>query len=176
MMPGRFDPERTLAAIARLKPTVLIAVPTLFRRLLAMGDMLERYDLRSLRMGMSSGEPLPEDTLRTRTGAARHRDLRLPRPDRDSYFHESRSHEEARIARLPAGRACGDGLNDEGRRAKPHEIGHLVIRADDPGLCLGYRGRPEIWSQTQKDGWYYTKDLAIATRTDTCGMRPVRTI
>jgi acyl-coenzyme A synthetase/AMP-(fatty) acid ligase len=51
-------------------------------------------------------------------------------------------------------------LNDEGRQAEVNEIGHLVIRADDPGLCLGYRDRPEIWSQTQKNGWYYTKDLA----------------
>ena len=43
-------------------------------------------------------------------------------------------------------------LTDEGHEAPVNEIGHLVIRADDPGLCLGYRGRPEIWSQTQKDG------------------------
>ena len=65
MTPGRFDPERTLAAIDRLKPTVLIAVPTLFRRLLALGEALKSYDLSSLRMGMSSGEPLPDDTLRS---------------------------------------------------------------------------------------------------------------
>jgi acyl-coenzyme A synthetase/AMP-(fatty) acid ligase len=45
MTPGRFDPERTLAAIHRLRPTVLIAVPTLFRRLLALGDALQSYDL-----------------------------------------------------------------------------------------------------------------------------------
>jgi acetyl-CoA synthetase len=51
-------------------------------------------------------------------------------------------------------------LNDEGEEAAINEIGHLVIRADDPGLCLGYRGRSDIWSQTQKNGWYYTKDLA----------------
>ena len=57
--------EGTLAAIDRLKPTVLIAVPTLFRRLLALGEALKSYDLSSLRMGMSSGEPLPEDTLRS---------------------------------------------------------------------------------------------------------------
>ncbi len=51
-------------------------------------------------------------------------------------------------------------LNDEGREAQVNEIGHLVIRADDPGLTLGYRGRPDIWSATQKNGWYYTNDLA----------------
>ena len=160
MMPGRFDPERTLAAIARLKPTVLIAVPTLFRRLLAMGDMLDTYDLSSLRMGMSSGEPLPDDTLRS----ARERlgieiyDC-LGQTEIHIFMNPDPTKKLGSLG-LPLEGHVVTVLNDEGREAKPHEIGHLVIRADDPGLCLGYRGRPEIWSQTQKDGWYYTKDLA----------------
>jgi acyl-coenzyme A synthetase/AMP-(fatty) acid ligase len=160
MMPGRFDPERTLAAIARLKPTVLIAVPTLFRRLLAMGDMLETYDHSSLRMGMSSGEPLPDDTLRS----ARERlgieiyDC-LGQTEIHIFMNPDPTKKLGSLGRPLDGHVVTI-LNDEGAEAKPHEIGHLVIRADDPGLCLGYRGRPEIWSETQKDGWYYTKDLA----------------
>jgi acyl-coenzyme A synthetase/AMP-(fatty) acid ligase len=160
MTPGRFDPERTLAAIDRLRPTVLIAVPTLFRRLLALGSALEGYNLSSLRMGMSSGEPLPDDTLRS----AREQ-LRIE-------IYDCLGQTEIHIFMNPdPGRKLGslgrplDGhvvtiLNDEGREAEVNEIGHLVIRADDPGLCLGYRGRPDIWSQMQKNGWYYTKDLA----------------
>jgi benzoate-CoA ligase len=160
MTPGRFDPVRTLAAIDRLKPTVLIAVPTLFRRLLALGDALRSYDLRSLRMGMSSGEPLPDDTLRS------------AREQLGIEIYDCLGQTEIHIFMNPdpvkklgsLGRPL-DGhivtiLDDEGREAKVNEIGHLVIRADDPGLTLGYRGRPDIWSQTQKNGWYYTKDLA----------------
>jgi acyl-coenzyme A synthetase/AMP-(fatty) acid ligase len=160
MTPGRFDPERTLAAIHRLRPTVLIAVPTLFRRLLALGDALGNYDLTSLRMGMSSGEPLPDDTLRS----ARER-LGIE-------IYDCLGQTEIHIFMNPdpvkklgsLGRPLDPHvvaiLNDDGREAEVNEIGHLVIRADDPGLCLGYRDRPEIWSQTQKNGWYYTKDLA----------------
>ena len=160
MVEGRFDPHRTLAAIHRLKPTVLIAVPTLFRRLLALGDELNAYDLRSLRMGMSSGEPLPEDTLRS----ARERlgieiyDC-LGQTEIHIFMNPDPQKKLGSLGRPLDGHVV-TVLNDEGQEAQVNEIGHLVIRADDPGLCLGYRGRPEIWSQTQKNGWYYTKDLA----------------
>lgn len=159
MTPGRFDPERTLAAIERLKPTVLIAVPTLFRRLFALGDELERFDLKSLRMGMSSGEPLPEDTLRT----ARERlgieiyDC-LGQTEIHIFMNPDPRNRLGSLGRPLDGHAVTI-LNDAGDEAQVNEIGHLVIKADDPGLCLGYRGRPDIWGQTQKNGWYYTKDL-----------------
>ena len=160
MIPGRFDPERTLAAIEKVRPTVLIAVPTLFRRLFALGDALDRCDLRSLRIGLSSGEPLPDDTLRNareRLGIEIYDCLGqteihiFMNPDPKEKFGSLGRPLDGHIVRV---------LNEDGKEAAVNEIGHLVIRADDPGLCLGYRGRPEIWSQTQKDGWYYTKDLA----------------
>lgn len=160
MIPGRFDPERTLAAIDRLRPTVLIAVPTLFRRLLALGDALKSYDLSSLRMGMSSGEPLPEDTLRS----ARERlgieiyDC-LGQTEIHIFMNPDPVKKLGSLGRPLEGHRVAI-LDDEGREAQVNEIGHLVIRADDPGLSLGYRDRPEIWRAMQKDGWYYTKDLA----------------
>ena len=54
----------------------------------------------------------------------------------------------------------GTILTDEGQEAGTGEIGHLVLRSDDPGLSLGYRGRPEIWQRLHRNGWYYTNDLA----------------
>jgi acyl-coenzyme A synthetase/AMP-(fatty) acid ligase len=160
MVPGRFDPERTLAAIEAVRPTILIAVPTLFRRLFAVGEAFDKCDFRSLRMGMSSGEPLPDDTLRT----ARERmgieiyDC-LGQTEIHIFMNPDPKKKFGSLGKPLDGHAV-TVLNDDGREAEVNEIGHLVIGADDPGLCLGYRGRPEIWAQTQKDGWYYTKDLA----------------
>lgn len=160
MVSGRFDPERTLAAIEKLRPTILIAVPTLFRRLFALGDALDTCNLGSLRMGMSSGEPLPDDTLRT----ARERlgieiyDC-LGQTEMHIFMNPDPIKKLGSLGRPLPGHDIRV-LNDQGEEAKVNEIGHLVIRADDPGLCMGYRGRPDIWSETQKDGWYYTKDLA----------------
>ena len=160
MTPGRFDPARTLAAIERYRPTIFIAVPTLFRRLFALGDALDKCDFTSLRMGMSSGEPLPEDTLRT----ARER-LGIEIYDclGQSEIHIFMNPDPVRkfgsLGRPLPGHVV-KVLNEQGEEAKVNEIGHLVIRADDPGLCLGYRGKADIWGSTQKAGWYYTKDLA----------------
>ncbi len=177
MTPGRFDPERTLAAIDRLKPTVLIAVPTLFRRLLALGEAIKSYDLRSLRMGMSSGEPLPDDTLRS------------AREWLGIEIYDCLGQTEIHIFMNPdpvkklgsLGRPF-DGhvvtiLTDDGREAQVNEIGHLVIRADDPGLCLGYRGRPDIWSaDTEGRLVLHQRSRLLATRTATSGTPHVPTI
>jgi acyl-coenzyme A synthetase/AMP-(fatty) acid ligase len=160
MTGGRFDPHRTLAAIDRLRPTVLIAVPTLFRRLLALGDELSSYDLRSLRMGMSSGEPLPEDTLRSAKARLGIEIYDCLGQTEIHIFMNPDPQKKLGSLGLPLDGHVVTVLDDEGQEARVNQIGHLVIRADDPGLCLGYRGRPEIWSETQKNGWYYTKDLA----------------
>jgi acetyl-CoA synthetase len=110
---------------------------------------------------MSSGEPLPDDTLRqAREGLGieiydclGQTEIHIfMRPDPRRKFGSLGTPLPGHDVRV---------LRDDGREAEAGEIGHLVIRADDPGLCRGYRGRPEIWSLTQKDGWYYTKDLAF---------------
>jgi acyl-coenzyme A synthetase/AMP-(fatty) acid ligase len=161
MMPGRFDPELTLAAIDRLKPTIFIAVPTLFRRVLASGEVTRKYDLRSVRMGMSSGEPLPIDTLRQ----ARERlgieiyDC-LGQTEIHIFMNPDPARKLGSLGKPLPGHVV-TLLTDEGREAGIGEVGHLVIRSDDPGLCLGYRRTPELWQACHRNGWYYTKDLAF---------------
>lgn len=160
MTTGRFDPERTIAAMERLKPTILIAVPTLFRRLFAVGEALDASDLSSLRLGMSSGEPLPEDTLRQ----ARERlgieilDC-LGQTEIHIFMHPDPKRRLGSLGRPLEGHVV-KVVNDDGIEADVGEIGHLVIKADDPGLCLGYRARPESWGERLAGDWYYTKDLA----------------
>jgi len=160
MMPGRFDPERTLAAIDSLKPTIFIAVPTIFRRLLALGDTLRKYDLSSLRMAMSSGEPLPIDTLRQakeRLGIEIY-DC-LGQTEIHIFMKPEPQRKLGSLGKPLPGHVVAI-LNEQGQEVAVGEIGHLVIRSDDPGLCLGYRGMGETWGQCHRDGWYYTKDLA----------------
>jgi benzoate-CoA ligase len=160
MTPGRFDPEKTLAAIEKFRPTIFIGVPTLFRRLIALGAAVRRYDLRSLRMGMSSGEPMPEDTVR------RTKDLMgidvydcLGQTEMHIFMNPDPRRKPGSLGRPLPGRFVRV-QTDDGQEAKTGEIGNLVLRSDDPGLSLGYRGRPEIWQRLHRNGWYYTSDLA----------------
>ena len=59
---SRFSPERMFQLIDEHGITVLSCVPTAFRMMLGIGDAERRYDLSTLRLGQSAGEPLPEAT------------------------------------------------------------------------------------------------------------------
>jgi benzoate-CoA ligase len=56
LWPERPDPEKILQVIDRYHPTFFFSVPTLYARLLRVE---KKYDLSSLRICLSSGEPLP---------------------------------------------------------------------------------------------------------------------
>ncbi len=56
----KFDPEDTLRTIAETSAGVLIVVPVMMQRILALPDeVIDRYDTSSLRMVGSSGSALP---------------------------------------------------------------------------------------------------------------------
>jgi benzoate-CoA ligase len=57
--PERLDAERAFETIARERPTVFLAVATLYARMLQVPDAVSRYDLSSLRLCVTSGEALP---------------------------------------------------------------------------------------------------------------------
>jgi benzoate-CoA ligase len=56
LWPERPDPEKILQVIEKYRPTFFFSVPTLYARLLRVE---RKYDLSSLRICLSSGEPLP---------------------------------------------------------------------------------------------------------------------
>ncbi|HTT93944.1 MAG TPA: AMP-binding protein [Solirubrobacterales bacterium] len=56
----RFDPEETLAAIERTRADVLAVVPVMIQRILGLpAEVLDRYDLASLKIAALSGSALP---------------------------------------------------------------------------------------------------------------------
>ncbi len=58
----RFDPEATLALVEQHRVTVLVVVPVMVQRIMALPDaVLDRYDTSSLRIVGASGSALPGD-------------------------------------------------------------------------------------------------------------------
>ena len=160
---GRFDPEKALATIQRRGVTVFAAVPTIYRLLLAVPRAESRYRLGSLRLGMSAGEALPPDTYgqwRQRFGVTIYDGLgqteghifianQLNLPIRPGSMGKPLRGYEAAV------------LNDTGSPQPRGTSGHLAIRNEDhPGLAIGYRKDPERWAAVNRDGWYYTQDIA----------------
>ena len=50
--------------------------------------------------------------------------------------------------------------DDAGAEVAPGEVGHIVLRQDNPGLALGYRGMEDRWADLNRRDWFYTGDMA----------------
>ena len=64
VLSGPFTPESMLDTFARQRVTIGFCAPTSYRLMLRVPDMVHRYDLGSLRLGVSAAEPLPAATWR----------------------------------------------------------------------------------------------------------------
>lgn len=62
VLSGPFTPEAMLETFAKQRVTVCFCAPTSYRLMLQVPDMTRRYDLASLRVGVSAAEPLPAAT------------------------------------------------------------------------------------------------------------------
>ncbi len=178
VLEGRATPDKVLQSIADYKVTVLYAVPTIYRRILASEGIEKGYDLSSLRGCNASGEALGAATLaewRRRIGV-------------DIWEHYGISEMQMVIGhspRLPIkpgsiGVPWGvraEIVDEDYRPVPPGTIGQLVFGADNPSLFLGYHKDPRKTAEVIRHGWFCTGDLAwkdadgyfwIAGRNDDC--------
>ncbi len=178
VMEGRASPEKFLQTIADFRVTVTFAVPTLYRRTLAMENVEKQYDLSSLRGCNASGEALGASSVsdwKRRVGV-------------DIWEHYGVSEMQLVIAQGPTipvkpgsvGIPWGVQaalLDGDGNEVPRGDVGQLVLGADNPSLFLGYHKDPAKTAEVIRNGWLYTGDLArqdddgyfwIAGRNDDC--------
>ena len=177
-MEGRATPERFLECVERFRVTVAHAVPTIYRRLLAMDGIEKRHDTSSLRGCNASGEALGAATLaewKRRFGV-------------DIWEHYGISEMQLAISHgplipikpgsigIPWG-ADSRIVDDEHNELPDGEVGQLGIRADNPSFFLGYHKDQAKTDEVVHHGWFHTGDLArrdadgyfwIAGRNDDC--------
>jgi benzoate-CoA ligase family protein len=161
---GRFTPEAAFETIERHRVTIFAAVPTIYRMMLALPDAERRYHLDSLRVCVSAGEALPADTFnefRRRFGVTIYDGIGQTETH---IFIGNRIGMEIRPGSMgkPLRGYEAAILDDDGREQQRGQPGHLVFRNDHPGLTLGYRKAPARWAAVNRDGWYYTQDIAYA--------------
>jgi len=155
LWPERPDPEKILQVIEKYKPTFFFSVPTLIARLLRVE---KRYDLSSLRICLSSGEPLPPAIFhqwKERTGVelldvvgsteATH-DFLANRPGRakPGSSGEVTPAFEAKI------------VDDEGREVPVGEVGNLLVRGD--ATAPYYWNKHEQTKRAMLGEWLKTGD------------------
>jgi acyl-coenzyme A synthetase/AMP-(fatty) acid ligase len=159
----RFDPERAYEFIERFKITIFAGTPTIYRMMLAVKDAEKRYDTRSLKYCLSSGEPLLAETWRE---WMRRFNVKIIDSMGQTEAHEFCTTQTSLPVKVGSMGKPLPGIevaivNDKGEQLPPGEMGHLAMRTDHPGLFLEYFKMPEQMKEVAlPNNWYDTKDLA----------------
>jgi benzoate-CoA ligase family protein len=155
----RITAERALDVVATERPTIFFAVPTLYARMLDVPDAERRFDLSSLRYGVSSGEALPPavfDAWADRFG------LELVEVvGSTEALHDFIANRPGEARRGAAGRVIPGFearlVDDDGAPVPDGVAGHLLIKGET--TSLHYWNRRERTRRTMLGEWLRTGDV-----------------
>ncbi len=153
---GRPEPTRVFEIIARERPTLFFAVPTAFAALLQVAGAERTYDLSSLRLCLSAGEPLPKalyERWRARFGLEI-----LDGIGSTEMCHTFIANRRGEVRPGSSGRLVPGYeariVDDQGHPVPAGEIGDLLVKGDS--ACAGYWNQHERTTQTLLgDGWFW---------------------
>jgi len=156
---AHFDPAKVIEIAQREKQTILFAVPTMYNRLIQVASQ-NPPERSSLKFCVSGGSSLPLEFLN------RFENLF------NTKIYEGYGLTEAPVCvENPFGGLTKPGsiglpitefrakiVDTDGNEVAPGENGELLIKG--PGVMKGYLNRPQDTSETIRDGWLYTGDIA----------------
>lgn len=157
---GRFDAEKTLAALAEHRAEMLVAVPTMLHRMLALGpDVIGKYDLSALKIIVIAGSalsPTLSDSIQDTFGDVLYN---LYGSTEVGVAAVAQPH-ELRQAPGTAGRAPVSShlalFDDDDRRiTKKNVRGRLFVRTGSP-----FEGYTDGRSKQMIDGFMSSGDMA----------------
>lgn len=129
LWPEKPDPEKILQVIEKYRPTFFFSVPTLFARFLRIE---KNYDLSSLRVCLSSGEPLPPAIFhqwKERTGLEL-----LDVVGSTEATHDFLANRPGRAKAGSSGEVTpafeAKIVDDDGREVPFGEVGNLLVKGD----------------------------------------------
>jgi benzoate-CoA ligase family protein len=156
--PQKPTPERAFEIITKYRPTILSAVPTLYANMLIVNN-ISQYDLSSLRICLSAGEPLPPGLFKKfkdRFG--------IEILDGIGCTEASNWYIHNRPGRIKLG-STGEIVpecevkivNGELQELPRGEVGELMVKAES--IASGYWNKHEMTVKTFIGGWLRTGDL-----------------
>lgn len=156
-----FDAEKFFDTVQRERVTKVLLVPSVLKQVLA-SPAFDQYDLSSVRLVLSGGEPVPvtaiEEMTKRLPGCTLVQGYGLSEfPTLMTYLPI----EHAIAKKGSAGRACRIAevriVDVDGRDAAPREIGQIICRS--PASMIGYYGNEPATAAALDNGWLHTGDL-----------------
>ncbi|MCH4337273.1 acetate--CoA ligase [Staphylococcus haemolyticus] len=161
---GRFSPEQWYSMIETFKVTIWYTAPTALRMLMSAGDdVVEKYDLSSLRSILSVGEPLNPEVIKWS------KDVYDKRVLDTWWMTETGGHT---IVNYPAVDvklgSMGKPLpgieaaiiDDSGNVLPPNRMGNLAIKKGWPSMMYSIWKNPEKYNSYFIGDWYVSGDSA----------------
>lgn len=162
---GRFSPQDWYETIQENKVTVWYSAPTAFRLLMAAGEeVIQQYNLSSLRHILSVGEPLNAEVVRWGLKAYGHR-------IHDTWWMTETGAQL--ICNYPAmdikpgsmGKPIpgveAEILDDNGKVLPPNQMGNLAIKTPWPSMMRQIWNNPAKYDEYFRfPGWYVSGDSA----------------
>ena len=155
LWPDKPDPEKILQVIDKYKPTFFFSVPTLFARFLRIE---KQYDLSSLRVCLSSGEPLPPTLFhqwQERTGLEL-----LDVVGSTEATHDFLANRPGRAKAGSSGEVTpafeAKIVDDDGREVPIGEVGNLMVKGD--ATAPFYWNKHEQTKRMMQGEWLKTGD------------------
>jgi benzoate-CoA ligase family protein len=155
LWPEKPDPEKVLQVIAKYRPTFFYSVPTLFARYLRVE---KKYDLSSLRICLSSGEPLPPAIFhqwKERTGVEL-----LDVVGSTEATHDFLANRPGRAKAGSSGEVTpafeAKIVDDDGREVPVGQVGNLMVRGD--ATAPSYWNKHEQTKRMMQGEWLKTGD------------------
>ena len=156
----KFNPDDIMHMIEKHRITSLCCPPTMFRLYINAG--IEKHDLSSLKHCNIAGEALNPDTFeiwRKATG------LTLM----EGYGQTETTLTVATLRGMkpkpgsmgkPSPQFKVDIVDEKGNSCPPGVNGEIVVKADAPGIMIGYYRDEDKTAVTLRGGWHHTGDVA----------------
>ncbi len=164
MVPNPHDLKDLLTNLQKYKATIFPGVPTLYNAINNLPDVLEgRYDLSSIKACISGSAPLLRETkekFESLTGGKLFEGYGLS--EAPTATHCNPLFGENRVGSIGLPLPDVDcriiDLDDGVTVLEPGGVGELVIQG--PQVMKGYHNMPTETTNTLRDGWLYTGDIA----------------
>lgn len=159
--PARPQPDHVFSVITKYKPTLFFGVPTSYNAMLQVKDAESKYDLSSIRLGISAGEALPGNVYKQwkerfgveiLDGIGSTEILHIYVSNR---IGESRPDSTGKI--VPGYEA--KIVDSDGNALPPGESGILMIKGDSTAAY--YWNKHEKTKDAFRGEWFYTGDQYV---------------